>query len=262
MKINVMDVSPEQASEWLKNNDHNRNLNAKIVADYARQMTDGRWHLNGEAIKISEDGVLLDGQHRLAAVVASGVSIEMLLVEGLPTETQDTMDSGRKRTAADVLSIKGETNANVLASVARRAWMWDRGNYKFTNSSTPSASEIQEMLERYPSLRRSAEIGVRINNGFRPASATVTGVSHHLLMMVIESDAAEFFARLETGADLKAGHPILTLRERLIRDRVGTRKVPFHLGVALYIRSWNALREGREITRLVHTPEEPMVMPV
>lgn len=262
MKVSIIDVSPEQAAAWLKSNTRNRNLNARLVADYARQMADGRWHLNGEAVKISEDGVLLDGQHRLAAIVASGFSIEMLVVEGLPSETQDTMDSGRKRTVADVFSINGEGNANVLASVARRAWMWDRGNHKFSNLGSPSAGELSETLERYPSLRRSAEIGVRINSSFRPASATVTGTAHHILTMVSEGDAAEFFARLETGASLKSGHPVLTLRERLVRDRLGVKKVPFHLGVALYVRAWNAVREDRDLMKIQHTAEEPMVLPV
>ena len=262
MQVHVVTVTPEQAGTWLKANTQNRNLNTKLVTHYARQMIDGRWELNGEAIKIADDGTLLDGQHRLAAVAASGEAVPMLIVQGLPTASQDTMDSGRKRSTADVLAIHGENNSAVLASVARRVWMWQSGNYRFANVSTPSTAEIMQLLERSPGLRRSADLGSRTAQSFRAANATVTGTAHHILTELHEGDAAEFFAQVASGAGLQSGHPVLTLRDRLVLGKVTMKHVPFHQGVAFYFRAWNAVREGRELTRIVHTADEPMVMPL
>lgn len=262
MRINLVLVTPQIAAEWLKDNPNNRNLNAKLVADYAREMRAGLWLSNGETVKRAHDGVLLDGQHRLAAIVASDTAVEILVVEGLPYAAQDTMDSGRKRTTGDVMAIHGETNSNVLASVARRVWMWDLGNRKFTNTDRPSSTELLTVLEKYPSLRRSAEIGTRTNRSYRPAVATVVGTTHHILLQLDEGACSEFFAQLGTGVELYDGHPILTLRNRLLRDKVNAKNVPFHQHVGLYFRAWNALREGRYLATIAHTAEEPMVMPV
>jgi hypothetical protein len=261
--IEIVDMTPELAAQLLKSNVKNRNLNAKTVAAYARAMGRGDWMSNGEAFKVARDGTVLDGQHRAAAVVASGVTLEKaLLVTDLDPASQDTMDSGRKRTTADALSIHGMGNANVLSAVARRAWMWDRGNYKFVNTEIPTTSEVMETIDKYPSLERSAEIGTRTNNSYRPAGATATGVAHHLFHQLDEGTAAEFFAQLGTGAGLDDGHPVLTLRNRLVRDKVAGKVLTTPLALAYFIRSWNAVREYRTLAVIVHTAAEPMPMPV
>lgn len=262
MKYNVLTVTPELAKLWLKDNTRNRNLNDKLVQDYARQILAGEWRVNGEAIKRAKDGTLLDGQHRLSAVILAGTPIEILVIEDLEPELQDTMDAGRKRTASDALAISGEANAAVLAAVARRVWMWDRGGLRFPSSPSPSTTELRHVLEQYPSLRRSAEIASRTYMTFRPTRQTVTGTAHHLFNQIDPDLTAEFFAQLGTGANLDAGHPVLTLRNRLTSDKMTMKKVPFHQGLALYIRAWNGRREGREMSRLLHTADEPMILPL
>lgn len=259
------DITPELATKLLAANTRNRNLTKRLVSDYVREMMLGNWRSNGEAIKVAIDGTVLDGQHRLAAVTESGVTLQkVLLVTGLDPETQHTMDSGRKRTAADAMAIHGDTNVNILAAVARRAWLWDAGHHKFANTQRPSTTELLAVLKKYPSLRRSAEMGVRVQQSYKPCNASVTGTVHHILNQIpdAQGDVAEFFARLANGADLGEGHPILTLRNRLLRDKVTSRNVPFHQNVGLYFRAWNAVREGRTLQTIIHTAEEPMILPV
>lgn len=263
MRVQIIDVTPTMADGLLKANTRNRNLTPKVVSTYARDMLRGHWAANGEAIKVAEDGTVLDGQHRLAAIVQSGVTLEdMLLVTELPAWTQDTMDSGRKRTTADVFKISGLGNVNVLASVARRAWMWDRGNYQFKNSETPTTADLKEMLEIYPSLLRSAEIGARTNSTFRPANATATGIAHHLFHQIQEEATAEFFAQVATGAKLDTGDPVMTLRDRLIREHAAPHPITATHSLALFIRAWNAFREDRKLSVIVQGPQDKMPMPV
>ena len=243
MKITLTDINPAMAKLMLQANTHNRPLSDKAMTDYSRDMAAGNWVSNGETIKIAEDGFVIDGQHRLAAVVKSGATLyDVIVVEGLPAHAQDTVDIGRRRTVSDIFSLAGETNSGVLAAVTRKTWLWERGIHKFTNTMTPTVTELQEFLEEFPSLRRSAEIGKRCTNHYRPLRAAVTGTSHHIFLQIDPDLTAEFFARLETGADLAEGHPVLTLRNRMAQDKLTSKAVPFHLGVALYIRAWNGLR--------------------
>lgn len=264
MNVEIVDITPDTAAGLLKANVRNRNLTPKVVAAYARAMAKGDWLANGEAVKISDNGEVLDGQHRLAAVVQSGVTLRgVLLVTGLPAETQDTMDSGRKRTTADAFKIAGLSNGNVLASVTRRAWMWDRGNFKFANTESPTTTELKAMLELYPSLLRSAEIGTRTNGGFRPANATATGFAHHLFSQIGEGgEVAEFFAKLGTGAHLDTDDPIMTLRNRLIKEHSAPHAITATYATALFIRAWNAYRENRTLSVIIQGVGDPMPMPV
>ena len=68
-------ISPKLAQQMLAANTQNRPLRDAATDLMAKDMAEGRWHLNGESIIFSSDGVLTDGQHRLTAVVRSGVTV-------------------------------------------------------------------------------------------------------------------------------------------------------------------------------------------
>jgi len=97
-------VTPAKAREWLeRNNTRNRNLRPHKVALYADQMTRGQWLMAGDPIRFDSDGTLLDGQHRLAAVVESGKAQYFIIVMGLDPRTFGVMDIGMARTPGDSL---------------------------------------------------------------------------------------------------------------------------------------------------------------
>lgn len=110
-------------------NTKNRSICRSEVQKHAREMREGRWMLNGQTVKFTGDsllalGRLLDGQHRLMAIVMSGVAVPMLVAYGVPEESYGTIDFGRRRTAGDILCANGEKNWIVLgpaASMVRKA---------------------------------------------------------------------------------------------------------------------------------------------
>lgn len=263
MDINVIDVTPEIAAIWLRSNTRNRPVSDRLVSEYARDMVAGAFRFNGEAVKIAEDGTLLDGQHRLAAVVRSGITIKFLVIQGLPLDTQDTMDTGRRRTVGDQLAIHGEAYSRNLAAIARRVWQWEAGNTRFLTTQSPTNSEVLATVAKHDTLKRSAELGHRIATSFRPSRSAVTGMAHHLFLAIDPDLSALFFARLETGADLSKGHPVLALRDRLTQDKILQRKVAYYQGVRYFVVAWNALREDREITLIKQAADgAPMAMPI
>lgn len=76
-------ISPKEAQAYLENNAKHRPIKDRKVAEYMAQMVDGRWRLNGKTICFDKDGRLLNGQHRLSAVVRSGVSLTTVVIRGL-----------------------------------------------------------------------------------------------------------------------------------------------------------------------------------
>lgn len=260
-EVDVVTVTPQLAAEWLQANRHNRALRKRAIADYARDMAAGKWLQNGEAIKFASDGTLLDGQHRLKAVIEAGIPVVFMVVTGLPLATQETMDAGRKRTTADALALRGEGNATVLAAILRRVWMWDQGDLKFAHNHMPTTAECAQLLKDRPEIHRSVEIAVRVHGSFRYLPQSATGTAHHLFSRISTEDAVWFFARLGDGANLPAGHPVLTLRNRVMADRADRRHVADYRYLAYLIRAWNAVREGRELARIIQAPDTAMPIP-
>ena len=71
-------IDAAKAQEPLTKNDHNRRLSPVRIRKFADEMQNGMWVYNGESIIVSESGRLLDGQHRLHAIVDSGAEIELI----------------------------------------------------------------------------------------------------------------------------------------------------------------------------------------
>ena len=68
--ITLETITPAQAAEWLKGNTVNRRLVLHHVERLASEMLAGEWRITGDCIKLNGDR-LLDGQHRLQAIVQS-----------------------------------------------------------------------------------------------------------------------------------------------------------------------------------------------
>jgi ribosomal protein L30E len=256
VKADFVVITPDIAREMLRRNTHNRPIREARVNGYARVMTSGDWHNNGEAIKIAVDGTILDGQHRLLAVVKSGATVVILVVSNLPVETQSTMDGGAKRNAGDVFALRGEQNSTMLGSVSRKVWLWDRGDRRFSAKESPTTPELYALVDKYPGLRRSADVAVRVYHNFRYIPPSVVGAAHHLCSRIDADEAAWFYEALGTGAELSLRHPVLTLRKRVMTDKDNKREVTDGLHLAQVLTAWNAVRDGKETLAVIKVPQD------
>lgn len=128
----VMEVSPELAFRWLEGNTHNRPLSQALVDCFARDMKAGRWRLTNQGITFDTAGLLIDGQHRLCAVIEANVTISMRIYFNEPPENRWVFDSGQARSNRDILNLAGEmgevtslgmaTLRGMLAGVTCRPW--------------------------------------------------------------------------------------------------------------------------------------------
>lgn len=101
LDITIETIDPGQAALYLSNNAKHRPIKDKKVAEYMSEMRDGKWRLNGKTICFDSTGRLLNGQHRLSAVIRSGVSLTTVVVRGLDPdlvpprkETTDEQNQG------------------------------------------------------------------------------------------------------------------------------------------------------------------------
>jgi hypothetical protein len=251
--ISIEKVTPDTATEWLKQNLHNRNIRPGRVAEIARDMANGDFQFTGDPIKFSRDGELIDGQHRLAAVQQSGLTLAFTVVRGLPRTAQDVVDIGAGRTTADVLRIAGHSHPAILAAAARLVTLvdlrlindTDHRRTRLTHAEVRHAVDTLGLL-----LERACDRVATLRHGVAcPPSVLAAG--YFLCERVADNDTAdEFFSRLHDGAMLATGSPVLALRNRFseIRQSRTYMTPPMHLSMIL--RAWNAWREGRTMAMI------------
>lgn len=112
MHTKVEIITPEIAKNYLAFNSKNRNMRKSVVTQYAKDMAAGKWELTHQGIAFNCDGTLLDGQHRLAAVVESNCPVQMMVTRGVDSKTQIVMDDHAKRTAGDAIGLVRGMNIN------------------------------------------------------------------------------------------------------------------------------------------------------
>lgn len=107
---NVERITPAIAKHILANNANNRNFSRITVKKYAQEMKSGNWQLNYEPVVISNTGKLLNGQHRLMAIVQSGVAVDLYVIRGAD-DNITIYDRGYLRKEDQVIAMMGVTNS-------------------------------------------------------------------------------------------------------------------------------------------------------
>lgn len=252
----VMSINPDKAKEMLKGNSMNRTKNAVYIRNLAKEMQSGNWAMTGQPIVVSNEGVLLDGQHRLEAVVASGATVELMVVRGVDKDSFKFIDTGKSRSAGDVLSIEGYKNGVEIAGVAKVLMAYKNGqvgvsggngigsinkvSYGLTNSDILAYIKENEKLVR--ECRRVAD-------SCRKCGKFLT-ISDYALFFYILGDidvveAETFLHQVSKGNNLSEGHPILLLRNKFIDARTFRRPYNQKAKLGMLFKAWNLYRQGR-----------------
>lgn len=149
MNSSTITITPELAREYLaKNIDKNRPIRKAVVHAYAEQMKRGEWKITPQGISFDQKGRLIDGQHRLMAVIESGAKVPMYVTTGVPVDRMLMIDCGTKRTAADILSI-ANPKLGKLYNKQTCAIAVDLMR-QFSIAHKPSATQIGEYIKGRP----------------------------------------------------------------------------------------------------------------
>jgi len=202
-KVEIKIITPEFAERLLERNTSNRNLRRDHVTNLARDMTEGAWRLNNDAICIAHDGTLLNGQHRLSAIIKADKPIKMLVAEGFSPDTYKVLDGGAKRSVADQLHITNE-----LAATIRLVFSFSLGSY-YQNGIKPNHQDIEALLESefgktYDMLPRTIKTISPTSVRVAAIAAILKGVDPAHVILEINSLTTLDFEYISRG-----GHAIL-----------------------------------------------------
>lgn len=180
MEMTKLKVTPAIAKEWLDTANHsNRRLSRHNVIKFAADMRDGNWQdTHQNVIAFYEDGTLADGQHRLAAVVMSGVPVSMFVASGLSKKDGGMIDQGRTRSVADALKIGGLISSDKYTSYAvaivkliRSAEC--RNNNGFSIAQTAKAIEDMQDGIEFACRHTTSMKGIGLKNATMRAAVAV-----------------------------------------------------------------------------------------
>lgn len=246
----IVQVTPELAEQWLKDNITNRRYNNTIALKYASDMAEGRWTYTGDPIQFDKDGFLQNGQHRLNAVVKSGKTIPFLIVRGLEPKAQAHMDLGRKRTLGDILHLEGYENALVLAAVARGAASWMGGFESDANRNQISDQECRDFLTEYEErVIKAAFIAERYRKIGISAKLLGTFVFMGLMKGADESELDSFLSSIANYQTTGVGDPRSALIARIQRSKNQREQMTTKYVLSLLVRTWNGVQDKEELTR-------------
>lgn len=203
MNITQEIITPEMAREYLKFNTENyRSLSKDRVISYAGDMKNGEWQMNGEAIKFDETGKLIDGQHRLHAIIRAGVPVEMLVVRGVQ-ESVNIYDIGFRRSLGQIAKARGIVPGWYSATMAVAGWIVNNGDSQHSYEGRATVLQYAEehaeditRAVRYCTIGKSSCICKR--------SAIISAVYCLIRTGVSQPEIGDFFRIANTG--LPHGH--------------------------------------------------------
>jgi hypothetical protein len=107
LAIAVTTITPAIAKKWVEKANHpdNRPVSWGRVESFANDMRAGNWRTTHQGICFDAQGRLIDGQHRLHAIVASGVSVSLVVTTNKMANIHDPIDRGRPRSLATVTGL-------------------------------------------------------------------------------------------------------------------------------------------------------------
>lgn len=276
----MVHITPQIAKDYLKSNLVNRPINNGTVKRYATDLKNRNWTYNGEGNVVFDwDGNLRNGQHRLMAVVSTGIPMDCIVVNDVDPKSFDTMDSGHKRNPADILHIHGVKWAAQIAGMVKKYLSLKHGykavigaegntnltaigkygnmNYQtwLTYKETPDTfDKVGEMYRNIDKTRKT----LRNKTGMTPGDIGGISVYLHLEkgypMEKIRAFWEEFF---EIDNSVEYTHKYISYLCNLLRDNydANSRFTP-RVRQAYLAKAWNLFVKDDVKTKKINVTEE------
>jgi hypothetical protein len=264
VRSKVQTITPKKAAEYLERNTANRPLSRRTVRDFAEAMRRGDWRVTHQGIAFDAAGALVDGQHRLAAIVEADVPVEVTVFTEVAAGAFDVLDTGKRRNAADVLAIEGEKSAVLLAAMVRTVWLYhNRPDLSWSGGDAGvSNHQIVQALQQHPKLRDFVGVGEQIGTATGMIKSAA-GAASYLVTQASGRDLSPWFDGIVEGVGLGKGDPRLLFRRVMFahtRKQAGQvlRRRENREHVALYLKAFNAWATGSPLTQLKYAPREPV----
>jgi len=253
-----LEITPAIAKRWLENNFRNRSIDDDVVNAYARDMTNGVWVATHQGVAFNDRDELIDGQHRLHAVIRSAQTIRMMVTFGLPSviegkemTTMDAVDRGRTRSVADQLRIQhGMPNGSIIAAVCHNL-------SSICCGARTKRLSVGQTLDIFRAFETPATFVIKHrsrNHGLRTAGVLAAFAFAGATEGQIYSEASSMgamYRSLLDGTQLREDSAMARLRTFLVSDEANLLTKGADRGIAeLVLQAILLELHGRRVTKL------------
>lgn len=249
-------VTPEMARLWLASNAGNRLISRAAVERLKAILAAGEWRYNGEAVKFSKEGILLDGQHRLTAIAEGEVAAELLVISDLAPEVFATLDQGRKRSGGDVLHVRGIAHSTHVAVACGQLYKLMRNRAIYGGNSPLPAYGVDKIFQRHPGIADAVEFCAPIA---KRGDNAVIGLGYLAAYLYVGQSvmhqgprAIQFAEGMATGIELADNSPILQFRHKVLGSRSG-KVMQAQAKMALFAKTFG-LFMGEKVVKTLTPP--------
>lgn len=249
MRIEKILVTPSIAELYLGKMIQNRNIKESNIIKLTESIKKGYWNAeNGEFIKIDKNGKLIDGQHRLRAVIKANTSIYMSFIFDCDPSSYQSLDIGISRSFGDILKMKGYKNYNKIPNVIQNESVIIKGvtiRRLSGNSEINNIIDIERIyLENMEYIDYCITQGAKYYSRFKFLQNSVYHSYLNIFSKIDLDSAIEFFEQL-TSLNVHDTN-IELLKSILIKDaHTNIRKLNPVEKEALFIKSWNGYMQGK-----------------
>jgi hypothetical protein len=250
MDVEIRVITPTEAARILRvNNPKNRNIQVDRVGRYALEMQAGKWTENGDPVRFDSDGNLIDGQHRLSAVVLASMQQSFLVVSNVEHDAIYTIDTGKTRNAGDILAIDGgvATKRAQTFAAALKNFAYYSSNGRLVSKVRMTNAQVSAAYTKHETLIcETADWLLPMLDGNIPLLPRGQMLSLAMIFMSVdEQDAHDFMYSVITGSNLPEQSPEKNLRDVLLRLKSRTIKKTNEEKMNTFIKAWNGYRGGR-----------------
>lgn len=174
ISFRLVEITPEKARRMLEKNNGNRKVYQRVVDGYVRDILAGKWQLTHQCLAVDISGNIIDGQHRLTAIVQAGVTVTVYLAKynEKTTALNKMIDRMKPRTAVDILHCQQKTQESARCLLTQ---------VKGDDRRSPTIAEIQAVIDRHYRIFDATNNATRTTKrSGRTASATRVAFAMHM----------------------------------------------------------------------------------
>lgn len=253
LSAEVMRITPELAKNFLRFNRKNRKVSERQIRFLTQEMKEGRFIENGESVIFDKYGELKDGQHRLLSIIRSGKSFNIPVIRGVDPIAMATYDTGKNRSASDVLTLNGFKNSTYIASFIKLVHKYIKKGSKVSKSNSGTREEIltnQQVLEYCSdNYYWIDELYRKTNKIYEKQNIRVISVTNLMLIAYIiggekpDPEVYDFLNHL-VGNSKEQGTATSYLYSKLSNAKLNKEPLNFYWVLGMTMKAWNYYADG------------------
>lgn len=249
-KSEIITVTPKIAKKMIENNyKNNRKITKRMVDQYALDMSMGRWNVDAcPPISIAEDGTLMDGQHRLYAVIQANVPIQMEVRKGVDKDSYVYFDCGRTKKVSDLINTPNRGN---VTAVGRFRYELEHGKASLTSLLKSSGRSSRAEIVEY--INENSEILLKwVNTGTCMRRSVRGSIIQYAYFLAIADFLGFELVDLFVEDFCKEGCESVTIGrcKRKIRSLNTSKSIPrARTTVEILLHTYKMFEEGKEVDR-------------